>query len=212
MGAHARPCRAHGRKPDGDMKATMTKATDSGVRCTGLAARTTNNALPLAVNSWGRAFDKVLNKTVYTLPLVSIVIASQTPNMSKPCTRYVECTYNQSEVLGSSSYKDVFNLHGYPMRHSKKWGPLTIHCCEELCTMQNVRHPFPFSVNNHLGPHTAPPVTTGTAPVISRKTTRRQLEPVSEGETWRLTAPMDHLLAVWVHIPKPPKLQGTLLW
>lgn len=62
-------------KPDGDMKATVTKATDSGVRCTELANRATNNALPLAGNSWGMAFDKVLNKTMYTLPLGFIVIA-----------------------------------------------------------------------------------------------------------------------------------------
>lgn len=114
--------RAHVRKPDGDMKAAVTKATDSGVRCTGLAAHTTNNALPLAVNSWGTAFDKVLNKTMYSLPLLFIVTASQIPNISKPCTRYVECIYHQSEVLGSSNYKDVFNLHGYPMRHSKEMG------------------------------------------------------------------------------------------
>lgn len=96
------------RKPDGGMKATVTKAIDSGVRCTELATQTTNNTLPLAVNVMGKTFDKVLNKTMYTLPLVFVVIVSQIPNMLKPCIRYIEFTYNQNEVLGSNNRKDVF--------------------------------------------------------------------------------------------------------
>lgn len=187
------------RKPDGGTKAAVTSATDSGVRCTELATRTANNALPLAMSSWGTALDVVLKKTIHTLPLVySHCIPN--PYHIKTTHRYIEFIHNQTEVLGSDNYKDV-SPPWLSNETFKEVGTYVVKNCGQF-QRSDTPGPCPSSANGHT-PH--PPVAVTNFP---EKPLGGSSEPLSAGgRRLAFDSPAGSPRGRLGTRPKPQKLQ-----